>query len=96
MNEPESNPAVSECGAAQPCSCRGGDAFALEAAKAAVNTLVRENERLRDRVAKAENDSCLLHLEVGMMEQDIQTIRDLIAKGGTVADILKFLDTPEA
>jgi len=70
--------------------------YDLEAAKAAVNTLVRDNERLRDRVAKAENESCLLQLEVGMMEQDISTIREIIAKGGTAADILKFLDTPEA
>ena len=78
------------------CSACGHDPFAMEAAKAAVNTLVRENERLRDARAKAENGECLLELTVGMMEQDIATIREIIAKGGTAADILKFLDTPYA
>ena len=64
--------------------------------KSAVNTLVRENERLRDARAKAENGECLLELTIGMMEQDIATIREIITKGGTAADILKFLDTPNA
>jgi len=72
------------------------DLFAMEGAKAAVNTLVRENERLRDARAKAENGECLLELTIGMMEQDIATIREIITKGGTAADILKFLDTPNA
>ena len=75
---------------------RAGDLYEREAAKAAVNTLVRENERLRDARAKAENGECLLELTVGMMEQDIATIREIITKGGTAADILKFLDTPNA
>ena len=75
---------------------RAGDPYEREAAKAAVNTLVRENERLRDARAKAENGECLLELTVGMMEQDIATIREIITKGGTAADILKFLDTPNA
>lgn len=74
----------------------GRDPFVIEAAKAAVNTLVRENERLRDARAKAENGECLLQLTIDMMEQDISTIRRIIAKGGSAADILKFLDTPNA
>ena len=75
---------------------RAGDPYEREAAKAAVNTLVRKNERLRDARAKAENSECLLELTIGMMEQDIATIREIITKGGTAADILKFLDTPNA
>lgn len=43
-----------------------------------------------------ENGECLLELMVGLMEQDIATIREIITKGGTAADILKFLDTPNA
>ena len=78
------------------CSACGCDPYVIEAAKAAVNTLVRENERLRDARAKAENGECLLELTVGLMEQDIATIREIITKGGTAADILKFLDTPNA
>lgn len=88
-----------DAGAGRPaatCSACGYDPFAMEAAKAAVNTLVRENERLRDARAKAENGECLLELTVGMMEQDIATIREIIAKGGTAADILKFLDPQNA
>ena len=72
------------------------DPYVIEAAKAAINTLVRENERLRDARAKAENAECLLELKLGMIEQDIETIRKIITKGGTVADVLKFLDTPNA
>ena len=68
----------------------------MQAAKAAWNTLVRENERLRDARAKAENAACLHDLKITMMEQDIAVIREIITKGGTSADILKFLDTPEA
>jgi hypothetical protein len=68
----------------------------IEAAKAAVNTLVRENERLRSARAKAENRECLLELTVGMMTQDMETIREIITKGGTAAEVLKFLDTPYA
>lgn len=75
---------------------RHDDRWTIEAAKAAVNTLVSENERLRDARAKAENGECLLELTIGMMEQDIATIREIITKGGTAADILKFLDTPNA
>jgi hypothetical protein len=78
------------------CSACGGDPFAMQAAKAAWNTLVRENERLRDARAKAENAACLHDLKIAMMEQDIAVIREIITKGGTSADILKFLDTPEA
>ena len=72
------------------------DPYVVENAKAAINTLVRENERLRSARAKAENAECMLELKLGMIEQDIETIRKIIAKGGTAADILKFLDTPNA
>ena len=70
--------------------------LALEAAKAAVNTLTRENERLRDRKAKAENHAVLLDLQAELAKQDLNTIREILAKGGTAADILRFLDTPES
>ena len=72
------------------------DPYVIENAKAAINTLVRENERLRSARAKAENAECLLELKLGMIEQDIETIRKIIAKGGTAADVLKFLNTPNA
>jgi hypothetical protein len=68
----------------------------LEGAKAAVNTLVRENERLRDLRAKCENDAAREALEVALLHQDFDVIRRIITKGGTAADILKFLDTPNA
>ena len=58
--------------------------------------MVRENERLRAARAKAQNGECLLELTVGMMEQDLAAIREIIIKGGTSSDILKFLDTPNA
>lgn len=88
-------PQKADCPSA-PCSACGCDPYVIEAAKAAVNTLVRENERLRDARAKAENGECLLELTVGMMTQDMETIREIITKGGNAADILKFLDTPNA
>ena len=72
------------------------DLFAMEGAKAAVNTLVRENERLRDLRAKCENDANIEALKVALLRQDFDTIRSIITKGGTAADILKFLDTPNA
>lgn len=74
----------------------GTDLFAMEGAKAAVNTLVRENERLRDLRAKCENDANIEALKVALLHQDFDTIRSIITKGGTAADILKFLDTPNA
>lgn len=64
------------------CSACGGDPFALEAAKAAVNTLRRELDRER--------------LKNALHQQDIDLIRKIIRKGGTSTDILKFLDTPSA
>ena len=88
-------PQKADCPSA-PCSACGCDPYVIEAAKAAVNTLVRENERLRSARAKAENGECLLELTVGLMGQDIETIRKIITKGGTATDILKFLDTPNA
>lgn len=72
------------------------DSYVIEAAKAAINTLVRENERLRSARAKAENAECMMELKASMMEQDLETIRKIITNGGTAADILKFLDTPPA
>ena len=89
------NAAHGGCRAATCSSC-GYDPFAMEAAKAACNTLVRDNERLRDRAAQSENDACLAELKIALMEQDMETIREIITKGGTAADILKFLDTPNA
>lgn len=80
---------------AEPCAACGQDPFVIQAGKAAVNTLVRENERLRDARAKAENDACLHELETRVLEHDIATIREIITKGGSTADILKFLDTPQ-
>lgn len=88
-------PQKADCPSAT-CSACGCDPYVIEAAKAAVNTLVRENERLRDARAKAENGECLLELTVGLMEQDIETIREIITKGGTAAEVLKFLDTKQA
>lgn len=67
----ETNNDAGEGRSAAPCSACGCDHFAIEAAKAAVNTLVRENERLRDARAKAENGECLLELTIGMMEQEL-------------------------
>ena len=72
------------------------DLFAMEGAKAAVNTLVRENERLRDLRAKCENDANLEALKVALLRQEFDMIRSIITKGGTATDILKFLDTPNA
>ena len=60
------------------------------------NQLRRENEKLLDAKIKAENAECLLDLKLGMIEQDIETIRKIITKGGSAADVLKFLDTPNA
>jgi hypothetical protein len=31
-----------------------------------------------------------------MLEQDINTIRSIITNGGTTAEVLAFLDTPNA
>ena len=75
---------------------RAGDPYEREAAKAAVNTLVRENERLRDLRAKCENDANIEALKVALLRQEFDMIRSIITKGGTAADILKFLDTPNA
>jgi len=33
---------------------------------------------------------------VALLRQDFDTIREIITKGGTASDILKFLDTPNA
>jgi hypothetical protein len=60
------------------------------------NQLRIKNETLIDAKIKAENAECLMELKVEMMDQDLETIRKIITKGGTVADVLKFLDTPPA
>ena len=60
------------------------------------NQLRWKNETLLDAKIKAENAECLMDLKLGMIEQDIETIRKIITKGGTAADVLKFLDTPNA
>ena len=86
--QPEALPPVS-------CSACGGDPFALEAAKAAVSTLVRDNERLRDKEAKARNEATFSGIALSLARQDLLEIREIITKGGSAADILKFLDTPE-
>lgn len=66
----------------------------IEAGNAACKTLVADNERLRDEAAKAKNGECLLELTVGFMQQDLDTIRSIIEKGGTANDVLLFLDSP--
>ena len=60
------------------------------------NQLRIKNENLIDAKIKAQNAECLMELKVIMMEQDLETIRKIITNGGTAADILKFLDTPNA
>jgi len=60
------------------------------------NQLRIKNETIIDAKIKAENAECLMELKASMMGQDIETIRKIITKGGTAADILKFLDTPSA
>lgn len=57
---------------------------------------IRENEDLRDKHAEASNEAVLRSLEVDLLQQDFDTIRKIISKGGTAADVLKFLDTPPA
>jgi hypothetical protein len=68
----------------------------LKLDSAAVDALVSDNEKLRDRAAAAGNEAVLLQLQVELMNQDLATLRQIIAKGGSPSDILKFLDTPEA
>jgi hypothetical protein len=60
------------------------------------NQLRIKNENLIDAKIKAQNAECLMELKASMMDQDLETIRKIITKGGTVADVLKFLDTPPA
>ena len=55
-----------------------------------------EIERLRDARAKAENDAVMESLKVALLEQDFDTIRSIIIKGGYAADVLKFLNTQMA
>lgn len=55
-----------------------------------------EIEILRDARAKAENDAVMESLKVALLEQDFDTIRSIITKGGNTADVIKFLDLPMA
>jgi arsenate reductase-like glutaredoxin family protein len=54
----------------------------MEAAKAAVNTLRRDLDREK--------------LKNALHQQDTDLIRKIIRKGGTAAEVLKFLDTKQA
>ncbi len=72
------------------------DPFIGHAAQAAINTLIFDNERLRDKHAEAANEATRLSLQITLIKQDFDTIRSIITKGGTTADVLKFLDTPNA
>jgi hypothetical protein len=55
-----------------------------------------DNEMLRRKKAQAENEAVLNNLKASMLEQDINTIRSIITNGGTTAEVLAFLDTPNA
>jgi hypothetical protein len=35
-------------------------------------------------------------IQIALLQQDITTIRTIILKGGSTADIIEFLDTPNA
>ena len=70
-------------------SCSASDPYEREAAKAAIHTLQRDLERERKRYA-------LLEMDYALLNQDIDEIREIITKGGTAAEVLKFLDTPNA
>jgi len=71
------------------CKLEKDNAFFNEAAKAATHSLLIGNERLRETL----NNQLL---RSALREQDFDTIRSIIAKGGTASDVLKFLDTPMA
>lgn len=58
----------------------------LHASKAAVNTLKRDNERLRDALSTAQ-------LTIALLNQDIDTIREICIKGGTNTAVLMFLNS---
>jgi len=60
------------------------------------NQLRIKNEKLIDAKIKAENAECLMELKASMMEQNLETIREIITNDGTAADVLKFIDTPPA
>jgi hypothetical protein len=70
-------------------ACSESDPYEREAAKAAIHSLQRDLERERKRHA-------LLEMDYTLLNQDIDEIREIITKGGTAAEILKFLDTPNA
>jgi len=54
----------------------------------------REEADLREKSLDVKLSKELLRS--ALREQDFDEIRSIIAKGGTAADILKFLDTPNA
>jgi hypothetical protein len=55
-----------------------------------------DNDMLRRKKAQAENEVVLNNLKASMLEQDINTIRSIITKGGTTDEVIAFLDTPNA
>jgi hypothetical protein len=71
------------------CKLEKEHAFVNEAAKAATNTLLRGNERLRETLNKEL-------LRSALREQDFDMIRSIITKRGNTAAVLKFLDLPIA
>lgn len=67
-NTPEAKQPASAGCHHTPCSACGYDRLTLEAAaQSAVNTLVRENERLRERYAKAEASAHLAQLQLDLI-----------------------------
>lgn len=58
---------------------------AMAAPKATIQTLQRDNERLRERTRTAERSASLA-------SQSIEEVRAIIAKGGTTADVMAFLE----
>lgn len=76
-------------GGCPPAPCSASDPYEREAAKAAIHTLQRDLERERKRYA-------LLEMDYALLNQDIDEIREIITKGGTAAEVLKFLDTKQA
>jgi hypothetical protein len=67
--------------------------------RAAFNTLNAENKRLQKRVeelkdegAKAMNAGTLQGLKADLLEQDLDEVREIIARGGSASDVLRFLD----
>jgi len=62
------------------CPSCGHDQYVMIAANAALNTLNRKLDREQ--------------LKVAILRQDFEVIRKIIRKGGSVDDVIKFLDSP--